>query len=186
MEEKMDENIDKSLSRTGRYVIYSIWIQSQLSDLIILNRNKGIINDFNSQEIIPSILREQRYIFWEKDFREVKEIFETEFSSLLTTEVKMVLSSIYYLRNAIVHSHVSVGRKYLLYKPKNEKIVQSIKETLTIKNKSDENLNVPEIFKIDFSKDSLYFENMQVIKNFDEVFLKMICEKIGVFHPKIR
>jgi len=117
----MEEDINKNLSRSGLYIMYSIWIQNQLSDLIILKRNKEIIEDFNTKKLIPEILRQERFIFWEKDFKEIKEIFEKEFLDYLTPQASADLNTIYYFRNGIAHSTVSVGRKYLLYKPKTEK-----------------------------------------------------------------
>lgn len=181
----VSEDIDASFTKAGRFLIYSLWIQSQLSDLIILNRNKEIINDLNTNSIIPEILLKERFIFWEKDFKEVKKTFESEFSNLLTAQAKIDLNTIYYLRNAISHSQVSVGRKYLLYKPNNEKTLTSIMEIMNITNKDEPNL-VKNIIKIDYSNDSNYHNNMNLIKRFDETFLKEVCKNIGIHHPKIR
>ena len=182
----MEEDAKKNLRRSGEYLMYSIWIQNQLSDLIIINRNKEIIESFNNTELVPDILRQERYSFWEKDFREIKEVFENEFSELLTLQAKADLDSIYYFRNAIAHSNVSIGRKYLLYKPKTEKILENIKKSLNIINKNDVRLNYPEIIKIDFSNDSLHLHNFNAIKRLDEIFIKDICNKLGINHLKIR
>jgi len=184
-EKAKEEDIDLSFTKAGRFLIYSLWIQSQLSDLIILDRNKGIINDFNTNPIMPEILQRERFIFWEKDFKEVKEIFEKEFSNQLTKQAKLDLNAIYYLRNAISHSQVSVGRKYLLYKPNNKKTLDLIREVINITNKDDPDPNlVRDIIKIDFSENEQILMNL--IKRFDETFLKEICKNIGVVHPRIR
>lgn len=183
--EPVAEDIDLSLTKAGRFLVYSLWIQSQLSDLIILNRNKEIIDDFNTNSLIPKILLNERFIFWEKDFKEIKETFEKELSSLLTEQAKIDLNTIYYLRNAISHSQVSVGRKYLLYKPNNEKILTSIRKIMNITNKDEPNL-VKDIIKIDYSNDLNYHNNMNLIKRFDEIFLEEVCKNLGIFHPKIR
>lgn len=184
---KMEENILKNLSRVGEYMVYSIWIQNQLADLIILNRNKNIIEDFiNTKEIVPLILKEERYKFWEKDFKDIKKEFEEEFVDTLTKQARADLNTIYYLRNAIAHSSISLARSYLLYKPKNEKILQSFKESLTIKNEDASDLNMPTIIKIDFSNDEIYFHNFSAIKRMDEIFLKNLCEKISIPHERIR
>ncbi|MEK7460413.1 MAG: hypothetical protein AAB628_02600 [Patescibacteria group bacterium] len=183
--ELIPEDIDRSLTRAGRLLVYSLWIQSQLSDLIILNRNKEIINDFNNNPIIPEILQKERFIFWEKNFKEVKEIFEEELADLLTEQAKVDLNTIYYLRNAISHSNVSVGRKYLLYKPNNEKIMTSIKEIMHISNKDEVGAN-PDLIKIDYSKDSNYINNSSLIKRFDEIFLKKVCQTMGILHERVR
>ena len=183
--EPVSEDIDLSLTKAGRFLMYSLWIQSQLSDLIILNRNKDIIDDFNKNVVIPDILLKERFVFWEKDFKDVKETFEREFSNLLTEQAKIDLNTIYYLRNAISHSQVSVGRKYLFYKPKNEKILESIRRIMNITNKDEPNL-VKNIIKIDYSNDLNYHNNMNLIKRFDEFFLSGVCKDIGIYHRKIR
>ncbi|KKS57890.1 MAG: hypothetical protein UV24_C0036G0007 [Candidatus Nomurabacteria bacterium GW2011_GWA2_42_41] len=183
--ELIPDDIDISLTRAGRFLVYSLWIQSQLSDLIILNRNKEIIEDFNNNLIIPEILQKERFIFWEKNFKEVKEIFEKEFAHQLTKQTKIDLNTIYYLRNAISHSHVSVGSKYLLYKPNNNTTLTSIKEIMDITNKDEPDL-IQDLIKIDYSKNSHYSNNMNLIKRFDEVFLKTVCQSMGILHPKIR
>lgn len=183
----MEENIIKNLSRAGEYLVYSIWIQNQLTDLIILNRNKNIIEDFiNTRETIPLALKEERYKFWEKDFKEIKKEFEKEFADNLTEQAKADLNTIYLLRNAIAHSNISLARNYLFYKPKNKKIFQSFKEWLIMKNESTPDLNIPTIIKIDFSNDEIYFRNFGAIKRMDEVFLKNLCGKISVPHERIR
>jgi len=180
--EPVSKDIDLSLTKAGRFLVYSLWIQSQLSDLVILNKNKEIINDFNTKPVIPEILLKERFVFWERDFKEVKEIFEKELSELLDEQAKKDLNTIYYLRNAISHSQVSVGRKYLFYKPKNEKILISIRKLLNITNKDEPGL-IKDIIKLDFSNDQ---NNMVLIKRFDEVSIDEICKKIGVLHARIR
>lgn len=167
--------------------MYSIWIQNQLSDLIILNRNKNIINDFVTiKEKIPQILKNERIIFWKKDFNDVKKDFEKEFSAELTDQAKSDLNTIFYIRNAIAHSHVSLARGFLFYVPGNQKIEEKFRDFFSIINKDDPNLNTPAVFKIDFSNDEIYFHNFSAIERLDEFFLKNMCEQLGIPHERIR
>lgn len=183
----MEEEIKKNLLRSGEYFMYSIWIQGQLSDLTILNRNKNIINDFvYNKEKISLIFKEERIKFWEKDFGEVKEAFENEFKDMLTDQVKADLDTIFYIRNAIAHSHVSIARPYLFYRAGKPKIEEKFRKSLDILNKDNSNLNTPSVFKLDFSNDEIYFHNFEALKRLDEDFLEKICSHLNVPHERIR
>lgn len=178
--------MDKNFTRAGRYFIFSIWIQSQLSDLIILSRHPRIIKKFiDNPQKIPLILRNERMKFWQKDFGEVKKVFEQEFRKDLSSQAKTDLSTIYYIRNAIGHSYVSLSRNYLMYKPSSRKKANDFKKAMNVIKPNDV-VARPIIYKLDFSNDEIYFHNFEAIKRLDEIHLKNIANKIRIPHSRIR
>ena len=183
----MEEKIKTNLFRAGEYFMSSIWIQSQLSDLIILSRNKNIIGEFvTNKEKIPSVLKENRIQFWKMDFKDVKREFENEFNSILSDQNKADLNTIYYIRNGIAHSHVSIARNFLFYVPSQTEIEQKFRLSLNVLNENDTDLNDPAIFKFDFSNDEIYFHNFNAIKRIDEELLFRVCEELKIPHERIR
>jgi len=183
----MEEKVKQNMLRCGEYLMYSIWIQGQLSDLVIFNRNKQLINDFVTvKEKIPEILVNERVIFWKKDFKDVKKDFEKEFADKLTDQDMADLNTIFYIRNAIAHSHVSLARNFLFYIPGSSKIEQNFQSSLEILNKHELNISASTIFKIDFFKDEIYFHNFDTIKRIDENLLERICNELSIPHSRIQ
>ena len=103
-----------TIQRAGEFFMYSIWLQGQMSDLIILNQSKHIIPDFIANPSqVPNQMSTKRAKYWEMSFLSVKNEFVETFT--LSDQHKNDLNAIYHLRNAIAHSHVSMGRSYLLF-----------------------------------------------------------------------
>jgi hypothetical protein len=182
-------NRDKAeinILRAGEFFIYTLWIQSQMADLIILKKNPDIVDDFISNPSrIPQVMFDERVQYWEKQFFQVKEEFETIFSGIISDDDRKDLAAIYYLRNAIAHSHVSLGRDYFLYRPaRGEAQEQDIKSTLGLSPKPDQ--ADPMILKMSFYDDDKYFFDFNRIKRLDESCFKVIAESIGIPHSRIR
>lgn len=164
--------------------MYSIWLQGQMSDLIVLNQNKHIISEFieNSSKV-PNAISEGRAKYWEKQFLEVKKDFLATFT--ISDQHKNDLDTIYHLRNAIAHSHVSMGRSYLLYRPargeKHEKEILSTLGLLAVKGESG-----PLMLKLSFDNDDEYMNDFNRIKRLDEDCFKTIATNIGIPQSRIR
>lgn len=160
----MEEKIRANVLRSGEYLTYTIWLKSQLADLIIFHRSKEILSEFlANQDIIPSTLQAERILFLDKKFTEVKAEFEQEFGTSITDQAKADLHTIDFLRNAIEHSRVSLTVPYLTYKS-----------------------NVGDATQLDFSDDKVYFDNFGAIQRLDIDFLDTLCLKLGVPHGRIR
>ncbi|MBU1557340.1 hypothetical protein KKC45_00015 [Patescibacteria group bacterium] len=65
-----EEDIDINLRRGGEYFILSLWIQSQMTDLIIFYDHPRIVKRFiDRPERIPKTLRDKRIKYLQKDLR---------------------------------------------------------------------------------------------------------------------
>lgn len=173
-----------NVQRAGEFFMYSIWLQGQMSDLIILNRNKNIIPEFiDNPSQVPSQMSEERAKYWEKQFRSVKTEFTETFT--LSAQHKNDLDAVYHLRNAIAHSHVSMGRSYLLYRPaRGEKQEQEIVSTLGLS--PVEGQSNPLMLKLSFDNEDEYMNDFNRIKRLDEECFKVIATSVGIPQSRIR
>jgi len=182
-------SVDKSeinIQRAGELFIYSVWLQGQMSDLILLKKNSEYIDDFvNNPSRIPEPMHKQRVKYWEKQFHTVKEEFKQVFSDVLREEELKDLEYVYHIRNAIAHSHVSLGRDYMLFRPaRGARQEQEIKEALDLTSIEDEAF--PMTLKLTFYDDRRYLHDFSRIKRLDEVCFERLSSSIGIPHSRIR
>lgn len=175
-----------NIKRAGELFIHTLWLQSQMADLIILKKNPGIVNDFISKPSrIPPVMFNERVQYWEKTFFKVKKEFESIFTGILSGDDREDLLAIYHLRNAIAHSHVSLGRDYFLHRPaRGEAQEQDIKNAFNLSRKPDQ--ADPMILKMSFYDDEKYRFDFNRIKRLDERCFKAIAKSIGIPHSRIR
>jgi hypothetical protein len=178
------EKAEINVQRAGEFFMYSIWLQGQMSDLIILKKNSKIIPDFiNNPSKVPKLMSSERAKYWEKQFHSVKKEFTELFT--ITNQHLADLEAIYTLRNAIAHSHVSMGRDYLLYRPaRGEKQEQSIISTLSLSQVEDQ--SDPLMLKLSFYNEKEYLNDFSRIKRLDEECFESISISIGVPHSRVR
>jgi len=182
--------MDKSeinIKRAGELFMYSVWLQGQMSDLIILKKHPEYIEDFISNpSTIPKLMGQQRVKYWEKQFNTVKEELKQVFSDTLNEDELNDLEFVYHIRNAIAHSHVSLGRDYMLFRPaRGPNHEQKIKETFGLTPIDDQ--SDPMILKLTFYEDDSYFNYFfNKIKRLDEVCFERLSNSIGIPHPRIR
>lgn len=181
--------MDKSelnIQRAGEIFMYSVWLQGQMSDLIILKKHQEFIDDFvNNPLRIPKLMHQQRVKYWEKQFHAVKEEFKQVFSGMLHEDELNDLESVYHIRNAIAHSHISLGRDYMLFRPaRGARQEQEIKETFGLVPIEDQ--SEPMILKLNLLVDDRYLLNFNQIKRLDEVCFERLSNSIGIPHSRIR
>ena len=178
--------VDINIRRAGEFFIYSIWLQSQMGDLIILQKNPDIIDDFISTiEVVPQRMSIERESYWKKQFGDIKREFVALFRSVLLDEDIKDLDAIYNIRNAIAHSHISLGRDYFLYRPaRGEEQEANIIESLDIPPR--EGAADPIILKLSFHNDEQYLKDFNRIKRLDETCFKRVAEHIHIPHSRVR
>ena len=178
--------IDTNLRRGGEIFIYSLWIQSQMTDLIILNDHPRIIRKFvDYPKTIPPTLRNNRMKYWRKSFGYIKKEFIKRFNNSLSDQALQDLNTVYFIRNAIGHSYVSLARHYFLYRPDSRRKLIAFKKSFDVVNQSADAAK-PIVFKFDFSNDEIYIHNYDAIKRLDEVHLRTLAVALNIPHSRIR
>ncbi len=114
----MSPEAEKNFQRAGEYFIFTLWLQGQMSDLIILAEDENIREQFlKNKEQIPSEMVGLRAGLWEKSFSRVCESFEGLFEEYFGEQDKEDINAILYLRNSIAHARVFAHKPYFLYRP---------------------------------------------------------------------
>ncbi len=181
----MDNN-EKNFNRAGYFFICTVWIQSQLSDLIILKKNPHLVEEFVANPAqIPTVMGQQRIILWQKMFAKIVEEFENLFKNEISAQCSKDLQTIMHLRNAIAHAHVSLGRPYLLYRPDSQPKLDQIVSDLQVIVPSND-VHDPIVLKLNFSDEKIYNQNFDAITRLDQQHLRSIAELIGISHSRVR
>ncbi len=106
------------IDRAGQILILCIWIEKRLVDLIVLKTHPRLIVKVNNSSAtvkLPYTFVKERTKLWEKDFAVIKDKFIELFNPRKSW--KDNLEGIYDWRNIIGHSHISLYRDYILYRP---------------------------------------------------------------------
>jgi hypothetical protein len=178
-----EEILQTNLRRAGEFFMHSLWIQSQMVDLIILNQKPEIHDRFvDNPEQIPEPMVVARADYWTKDFYQVKTEFIEAFN--IDDVHQRDLEAVYHLRNAIAHAHVSMGREYFLYRPRGAAREQGMIEALDLARKPDE--AYPVTLKLDFHDDEHYFAQFSWFQRLDSTYFSEIAESIGIPHSRVR
>ena len=177
---------EKNLTRAGHFFMSSLWIQGQMVDLIILSKHPRIRKRFiERKKRVPTIMSKERMIYWQKDFAEVSKEFVSIFNDLLTDDARKDIDTIYYLRNAIAHSHISFALDYLLYRPKGaRKKVRDIIRSLGVTKRPS--AASPIVFKLSFGDDAKYEKTFEVVTRTDQTHMKAVADWLKIPHSRIR
>ena len=177
---------EKNIVNTGIIFMFTAWLQSQMSDLIIFKNNPNLIFEFiNNPARVPPDFHSIRVSYWEKQFGQVKNEFKVSFSDILLDKEKKDIDELYHLRNMIAHAHISVGRDYMLYRPfggesREQKLIDEL-QLKPIEDQSD-----PMLLKIEFWREDRFKHANDLIKRLEQVTLKNVADSIGVPHNRIR
>lgn len=181
----MDE-ARENLIRAGELFMCTVWLQSQMSDLLIMRKNPHLVAPFvDNPERVPSEMATIRTKYWERYFGSVKEEFVSTFKSDLFEDELKDLEVLFHTRNMIAHAHVSVERKYMLYRPAGgPKKEKALIEALSLQ--PVENQAKPLQVLLEYWKDEQYLSVFARIKRLDEVCFERICTLMSVPHGRIR
>lgn len=181
----MDE-AKENLIRAGELFMCTVWLQSQMSDLLILKKNPHLVVPFvETPDRIPAAMAKIRTEYWEKYFGSVKDEFISEFGSDLSKQDLKDLEYLFHTRNMIAHAHVSMGRKYMLYRPsggeKKEKILMEALDLQPVENQAK-----PLQVLLEYWKDEKYLSVYSKVKRLDEICFERLCKVLSVPHGRIR
>ena len=117
------EGLRNLFERPGIVLMLSVWMQSQMIDLLILKRHPDIRAEFlNSDALnpIPKLMVKERAEYTKKSLQNIVTEFEESFKGLLSERCIHDLKETVYIRNAIAHAQLNTGRAsgdFLLYYP---------------------------------------------------------------------
>jgi hypothetical protein len=169
----------------GILFMFSVWIQNQMSDLIILKKNPNLIPSFCSDsKKIPAEYLAIRAGYWEKQFGDVKKEFLTEFSQDLTAQEVIDIEQIYHTRNMIAHAHVSFGRDYMLYRPGSTKKEQAVIQSLKPEPVAEQ--SNPLMFVLEFWREDVFKNASDQVERLDQICFARLANSLGVPHGRIR
>ena len=115
------------MMNAGLIFVFTVWLQGQMSDLVLLKKNPALVRAFVSDPTkVPSDFQKLRVSYWEKQFGDVKKEFIEVFSDQLTEPELVDIEQIFHVRNMIGHAHISIGRDYMLYRPGHERKEQEV------------------------------------------------------------
>jgi len=176
---------EQAMVNAGLTFIFTVWLQGQMSDLIILKNNPDLVADFvaNPQKI-PAPYQKLRVSYWALQFGEVKEEFVDAFSGELTEQDIQDIEQIYHIRNMIGHAHVSVGRDYMLYRPGSARKEQEVLAAFNPEPVADQ--SDPVIIKLSFWRQEVFKSFSDQIERLDQVCFARLAETLGVPHGRIR
>lgn len=184
MDNGEDQWFQTNLQRAGELFVLSLWIQSQMADLGIFATRPDLVGPFLSHPAtVPEEFAALRLQAWQKDFGNVKARFVKSCAEWITESDTADLDFLHALRNAIAHSHVSMGRGYFLYRPTTKKELQ-VMDDLQLAPR--EGAASPPVVKVAFYDDAYYLRCFSVIKRLDEACMARVAAELGVIHSRIR
>lgn len=180
----MDRPLE-NMQNAGLIFVFSVWLQGQMSDLIIFNNHPELIADFvASPEKVPVAFGKIRFSYWEKQFGEVKAEFVEAFASDISPQESEELEEIFHVRNMIGHAHVSLGRDYMLYRPAGERKEKAVIAALKLKPIEDQ--SDPMMVLLQFWRPEVFNDISDKIGRLDQICFARLAAKIGVPHGRIR
>ncbi|QQR84042.1 hypothetical protein IPJ72_02500 [Candidatus Peregrinibacteria bacterium] len=179
-------NRTNCIDRAGQILIFCIWIEKRLVDLIVLKKHPRLIKKVNESSAkinLPRTFVVERAKLWQKDFSVIKDMFINLFDP--PNDWRNNLEGIYDWRNIIGHSHISLYRGYLLYRPsgKRRKINRLTKNHIVSR---PPDAAKPFLMTLKLSDDKKYESVLAVLEEFDQKYLKFVANSLGINYEKIR
>lgn len=179
------ERPETNLVNAGILFMHSVWLQSQMVDLIIFRCHPEFVDEFvSTPKGVPDTVHNLRIRLWKKDFADIKGEFLKTFESDLTADEKEQIERAYTLRNMIAHAHVSLGRDYMLYRPSSEKREKAVLDAW--KPAPVEEQSNPLMFKLEFWEPERFKAYSDDMAGIDQICFKRLAEIVGVPHGRIR
>lgn len=176
---------EEAMVNAGLIFIFTVWLQGQMSDLIILKKNPNLVADFVTNPTkIPTPYHKLRVGYWKRQFGDVKKEFMEVFSDLLTKQDLDDIDQIYHVRNMIGHAHVSVGRDYMLYRPGSSRKEQEVLAAFNPESVPDQ--ADPVMIKLSFWRPEVFKSLSDQIGRLDQVCFARLAGTLGVPHGRIR
>lgn len=169
----------------GILFMFSVWLQSQMVDLIIAAKHPEIVSDFVANpKRVPQAFSQLRADYWKRDFGQIESELVRAFAGPLTASEVEDIDHVYHLRNMIGHAHVSIGRNYMLYRPGSERKEQAVLAAFRPEPVADQ--SSPLMFKLEFWRPEKFKAFSDLMERIDQVCFSRLAEQVGVPHGRIR
>lgn len=176
---------EEAMANAGLIFISTVWLQSQMSDLVILKTNPKLVPAFLANpERVPAEFSRLRASFWEKQFGEVKNALCSAFADTLSDSEVVDIEQIYHVRNMIAHAHVSVGRDYMLYRPSGTRKEREVIASFSPRPVDDQ--SDPLMLKLSFWRPDVFESLSAQIERIDQLCFSRLAASIGVPHGRVR
>ena len=179
------EKPEENLVNAGILFMFSVWLQSQMVDLVIFSKNPNLIGDFVANpDQVPREFHKLRAKYWEKDFSQIKTEFLSAFASTLSGNEVDDIEHVYHLRNMIGHAHVSIARNYMLFRPGGKKREQAVVDAFKPEPITDQ--SDPLMFKLEFWKPDKFKAFSDLMERIDQQCFGRVATDLGIPHGRIR
>ena len=183
--EESNRRPEEAMTNAGLVFICTVWLQGQMSDLVILKNNPDLIAEFVANPAkVPAPYHQLRVKSWERQFGDIKREFLKSFDDQLTVEDINDIEHIYHFRNMIGHAHISAGRDYMLYRPGSTRKEQEILAALNPQPVTDQ--SDPVMIRLDFWRPDVFKYLSDQIERIDQVCFARLARTLGVPHGRIR
>ena len=124
------EALRSFFERPGFVLMLSVWMQSQMIDLLILKRHPDLQTEFLNSDAsnpIPKLMVRERADYTTESLQNIVKAFEESFKDLLSERCIRDLKETVYIRNAIAHAQLKTGRAsgdFLLYYPNRQSVTK--------------------------------------------------------------
>ncbi|MBV6787526.1 MULTISPECIES: hypothetical protein [Xanthomonas] len=180
----MDRALE-NMQNAGLIFMFSVWLQGQMADLIILKNHPHLVPEFIAKpERVPHEFGQLRAKYWEKQFGDVRAEFLAVFAKDVTAGEAADLEHVYHVRNMIGHAHVSIGRDYMLYRPAGEKKEKAIVSALNLKPVDDQ--MQPMMVVLRFWQEDIFKNISDTIGRLDQSCFARLATSISIPHGRIR
>lgn len=179
------ETYDSNRIRAGDFFLLSLWLQGQMVDLLTFAARPDLVGPFlEHPSTMPRDFVKERFRRQAESFAGIKDQFVEQFRELVRPSEEADLGYIAVVRNAIAHSHVSLARDYLLYRPtggvRREAAILRDAELQPRDGAAD-----PMIIKLTFDEPR-YGAHIARVKRVDEECFARVSSHLGVTHSRIR
>ncbi|HGX4296992.1 TPA: hypothetical protein ACJKJ0_004621 [Escherichia coli] len=175
----------KNMMWAGYIFMNTTWIQNQMVYLIVLNKNKQLIDAFvKIPETVPVEFSKIRNNYWKKMFGEIKSEFLKEFEEHLSDEDVNFIEKIHKLRNMLAHAQVSMGRDYMFYCPPDDKAAGDFMHVMDITPR--ENSVKSYIMIIDYNNEGIFQSTSYYIEKVGVEIMGRLADMLNIPHYQIR
>lgn len=175
----------KNMMLAGYMFMNTTWIQNQMVYLIILSKNRHLIDEFvSTPKVLPGEFVRLRNKYWARMFADIKNEFLRTFQEHLSADDINYIEKIYMLRNMLAHAQVTQGKDHMFYRPKDEQTEKKFLEIMEIIPGEDS--ATPYLIVIDYNNQGIYDRTAFYIERVGVDIMGRLAAMLNVPHAQVR